>query len=101
MNLFLLIMFTLTATSAEAMDTRVKCRPTADQVVRALLASPALRGDFSGDPSLRLQWRVWPDNDSELWESFTYSNGRGGNSITVKLARGLCDLREISHHAQK
>lgn len=98
MKLFLLVVLTFATTSAEAMDTRVKCRSTADSVMKGLVASPALDGTFSNPPTYRLQRRPLPDNESELWEHFTYANGQGDNSVTIKLARGLCELREVIHN---
>jgi hypothetical protein len=98
MKLLLLVLLTFAATSAEAMDTRVKCRNTADAVMRGLVASPALDGNFSAPPTYRLQRRPLPDNESEYWEHFTYGNGQGDNSVTIKLARGLCELREVIHN---
>jgi hypothetical protein len=98
MKLLMLVLLTFASTSAEAMDTRVKCRNAADQLMRSLVASPVLDGSFSTPPSYRLQRRPLPDNESEFWEHFTYNNGQGDNSVTIKLARGLCELREVIHN---
>lgn len=99
MKMLFLVLLTLASTPSEAMDTAVKCRSSADKVLRGIAATPALEGNFfTRAPTLRLQRRSLPDNESEIWENFTYSHPNGDNTVTVKLARGLCELREVIHN---
>ena len=77
----------------------IQCWKQSNVLLSNVLKSKTLVGSyFRQSATARAVSIALPDGETEIQEEFNYQNAEGENSVTIKLARGLCELRSVVHN---